>query len=697
MSGWDTPLSEVKGIGAKRAALFSRLGVLTLEHLLTFAPRRYEDRSRIAPLGEIQPGEQTVCGRLLSVTARITPRKKMHLVQALVDDASGLIVATWFNQPYLVHVLKPGKRVMLSGRVKRSAYSGNLELESPQYEIVDEREDPIHTGRIVGIYPETQGLSSRQIRALLHEIIGSSAVDPGDFLPPEILDRHHLFSLHQAIRELHFPSAGEVTGLNEGRGPARRRLVFDEFFLLQIGLALRKRGARLPERIRRGGEKGERLARFLETLPFRLTGAQRRVVEEIRKDLSSDHPMNRLLQGDVGSGKTVVAAAAIVTAAEGGVQSALMAPTEILAEQHADLLRRLLEPIGLRVEAVTSGMPAPRRREVREAVRTGAVTVAVGTHALLEEHLLFPNLGLIVVDEQHKFGVLQRAGLIRKGEQPDVLMMTATPIPRTLALTLYGDLDISVLDEMPPGRTPVETQVVGEKDRKEAYAAVAVALSAGHQAFIVYPVVEESEKVDLRAATQMAERLRQVVFPRARVALLHGRMKSAEKDRWMRLFLDRQVDILVTTTVVEVGIDVPNATVMMVEHAERFGLAQLHQLRGRVGRGTDRSLCILVAGERPGPDARRRLEAVFKSRDGFQLAEEDLAIRGPGEFFGTRQAGLPELRVANLVRDTGILHEAREEALRLVAEDPDLSHPAHRPLAEALARRWREALELAIR
>ncbi|MEW6325335.1 MAG: ATP-dependent DNA helicase RecG, partial [Nitrospirota bacterium] len=477
------------------------------------------------------------------------------------------------------------------------------------------------------------------------------------------------------------------------QSPAHRRLIFEEFVLLTLGMACRKRETgrrRLPVRFE--GE-GPLLRRFVASLGFPLTAAQRRVIADIERDLSRPHPMNRLVQGDVGCGKTVVAAGAMVMACDAGRQAALMAPTELLAEQHAATLRRWLEPLGVPVALLTGATRGKARREMLARLGEGTTGVAVGTQALIMEGVEYRRLGLVVIDEQHRFGVLQRADLARKGRDPDVLVMTATPIPRTLALTVYGDLDVSVIDELPPGRTPVETRVIEEAQREEAYRLLRRELAGGRQAYVVYPLVEASERSDLKAATEMAETLRRLFAP-ARVGLLHGRMKAPAKERLMREFASGDAPLMVATSVVEVGIDVPNATVMMIEHPERFGLAQLHQLRGRVGRGPHRSYCLLMADRAAGEEARRRLETIARSTDGFRIAEADLLMRGPGEFFGTRQAGMPELRVAHLVRDAGVLDEARACATRILEQDPQLTATEHRPLRAALARRWAGRLSL---
>jgi ATP-dependent DNA helicase RecG len=501
--------------------------------------------------------------------------------------------------------------------------------------------------------------------------------------------------LDQALQQVHFPDRTQhPETLNRGISEFHRRLVFDDFFLLQLGLAYKRREVIEEKKGIAFSTEGARLDRFLSQLPFSLTAAQKRVIEEIKQDMARPRPMNRLVQGDVGCGKTLVALVALVITIENGYQGVFMAPTEILAEQHYLTVKRWVSNLGLKVVLVTSGLNKKKRQLVERQLQTGEVHLAVGTHALIQEGVRFKRLGLVIIDEQHKFGVLQRGELVKKGNHPDVLIMTATPIPRTLALTAYGDMDVSIIDKLPPGRSPIETVLLEEPERKKGYDIVVKELSEGRQAYVVYPLVEESQKTDLKAAIQMERYLREKVFQGWRVGLLHGQMKTEEKERVMFLFKDHQIDLLVATSVIEVGIDVPNATVMWIEHAERFGLAQLHQLRGRVGRSSHRSICLLMAGARLAGEARRRLEVMVQYQDGFMIAERDLILRGPGEFFGTRQAGLPELKVANLIRDARVLELARGEAFRLLEQDPLLLQPEHEQLRQALHRRWKDKLEL---
>jgi ATP-dependent DNA helicase RecG len=551
----------------------------------------------------------------------------------------------------------------------------------------DPSDETLHTGRLVAIYGLTRGLTARPMRRLMKRLVDAYVDGLEDPLPDALRAKHHLEPLAQALRAGHFPKTeADYAG-------ARRRLVYDEFLLLQLGLAIRRhRQGRRPGLAM--NPPGALARRLLASLPFALTPAQERVWREIRTDMAEPYPMNRLLQGDVGSGKTVVAALAILTAVEAGFQAALMAPTEILAEQHLMTLAALVEPLGVPVALLTNAVKGKARERVLAGVAAGEIACVVGTHALVQETVRFRRLGLAVVDEQHRFGVHQRATLKHKGESPDVLVMTATPIPRTLALTLYGDLEVSVIDQLPPGRKPVVTKARTASARGRIYRFLREQVDAGRQVYVVCPLVEESEALDLQAATEMAQRLQQEVFVDLRIGLLHGRMPFAEKDRVMRDFKAGAIHILVSTTVIEVGIDVPNASVMLIEHAERFGLSQLHQLRGRVGRGPWKSYCILLSGA-SSPDAKLRLEAMTATNDGFKIAEADLSQRGPGDFFGTRQSGLPEFRVADLLRDAAALEAARRDAASLVREDPNLLAPEHRALRAALLQRWRGKLDLA--
>ena len=686
--GPETALGDLPGVGPQRAKLLAKLDLITIEDaLVRHLPIRHEDRSQIIPLGRITVGEARTCaGTIAGMSPPRRGRGRMPLV-VTIRDASGFLNCAWFNQPYLARVLKRGQRLIVHGKVQPYG-RGPLQMLVKDYEIVEEGEDePLHAGRLVPVYPLTEGLTQRPLRRLMKRLIDGWADRIEDPLPERVRAARGLVPLSQAIGAAHFPES------DAEQAAARRRLVFDDFFLLEVGLAIRRQ----REGRRQGlamNPPGGLVRRLRASLPYMLTAAQERVWAEIRADMAEPHPMSRLLQGDVGSGKTVVAALGILTAIEAGYQAALMAPTEILAEQHLMTLGRLLEPLGARAVLLTSAVKGKARQEAAAAVASGEAGCVVGTHALVQGAVAFKRLGLAVIDEQHRFGVAHRAALRGKGESPDVLVMTATPIPRTLALTLYGDLDVSVLDELPPGRRPIVTVARGGSKRREIYDFLQAQIAEGRQVYVVCPLVEESEASDLRAATEMAERLQREVFTDRRVGLLHGRLGFQDKERVMREFKDGAVDILVSTTVIEVGIDVPNASVMLIEHAERFGLSQLHQLRGRVGRGPWKSYCILLASS-SSEDARRRIDALTATNDGFRIAEVDLELRGPGDFFGTRQSGLPDFRVADLLRDGAMLEEARREAFALVQTDPKLLAPEHRGLRASLLTRWRGKLDLA--
>jgi ATP-dependent DNA helicase RecG len=581
-----------------------------------------------------------------------------------------------------------------------------LQMENPIFEILESgpqapaHPDLVHMGRIVPIYhgreTKTRTMPSDRVRVIMKALVDQYADGAVDALPPAIVKGRRLMPFGEAIRAVHFPAPGaNLDDLNRSRTPGHRRFAFEDFFLLELALGWKREAVKREARSLTYNLDQPLSQRLLKALPFRLTAAQARVLRDIHQDLASPHPMNRLIQGDVGCGKTVVAVAAMLVAVGSGFQAALMAPTEILAEQHYLNLHRLLEPLGVSCVLLVGGRGGKKRSAAQVAIADGSAQIVIGTHALIQQGVTFQKLGLAVIDEQHKFGVMQRATLKDKGYAPDVLVMTATPIPRTLALTLYGDLDLSVIDAMPPGRAPTRTFLFAESQRARACRLIEDELAQGRQAYVVFPLVEESEKVDLQAAITGAERLQRGPFSKWTVGLIHGRMKSEAKDRVMTDFKAGRIQVLVATTVIEVGIDVANATVMLIEHADRFGLAQLHQLRGRVGRGAHQSSCLLMGPGRLSEVARRRLEALVKSHDGFVIAEEDMSIRGPGEFFGTRQWGPTDLRVANLLRDGKILEEAREEAALLQQRDPELARPEHAELKAALLRRWHEKLELA--
>jgi ATP-dependent DNA helicase RecG len=712
----ETPLQFMKGVGPRRAADLARVGLATVEDLLYRFPIRYEDRGTFQTIASLRPGvPASIAGEVIGCGIRPTRRPRFKIFEMVVRDGTGSLRAIWFNQPFLNDVFRPHQRVILYGKLELTPHG--LQLQSPQYEILRDEEagddtsagptsagptfrsgapgasiapeeETLHTGRIVPIYEKTGQLTAKMQRTLVHHALAQLPAQLPDPLPPAVLARQSLIDRRTAIHDVHFPPEGTpVDTLNAFRSPAQRRLIFEEFFLFQLGLVLRKRRAdadRKPRSVVITDAVREAARRVL---PFRLTGDQKKVIAEIVEDMKRPQPMNRLLQGDVGSGKTIVALMAALVAMENGFQVAFMAPTEILAEQHFINIRRLLESSRFRLALLTGSTPAKRRRELQAELSGGSLHMVVGTHALVEEPVSFRELGLVIIDEQHRFGVLQRATLRSKGQHPDVLVMTATPIPRTLALTTYGDLDVSVMREMPPGRFPIRTIAKPETRRDEIYAFVRTQVEEGRQAYVIYPLVEESEKVDLRAATEMADHLAQDIFPDLRVALLHGRMKQDAKDRVMQAYARGEYHILVSTTVVEVGVDVANAAVMLVEHAERFGLSQLHQLRGRVGRGPHQSFCILLYQYPITDDGRARLKALTETTDGFVIAEKDLELRGPGDFFGTRQSGLPTLRVGDLMRDHQLMEEARREASAAL-DDPTQQETLAAFVKESWAQRF---------
>jgi len=705
---WEYPIQYVRGVGPKKAEVLARAGIRTVEDAVWSLPWRYEDRTQVRSIGSLVPGQEVVVeAEVQTVALKVTAHQRKKLVEVKVADRTGSLHLLWFNQAYLAETFQAGQRLMLYGLVKpRNGRWTQLLMENPTFELLDWEgsgqgpPDLVHMGRIVPIYHgrETKArlMLSDRLRAIMKVLIDHYADGAVDPLPPDLIRRRRLGTFGEAIIAAHFPSPNaNLDDLNRGRTPAHRRLAFEDFLLLELALGRKKEEVQKESRLLRYDLDTPLPRRLLEALPFRLTEAQARVLRDIHRDLAGPHPMNRLIQGDVGCGKTVVAVLTMLAAVGSGLQAALMAPTEILAEQHCLTLKRFLEPLGVSCVLLIGGRGGKRRSAALAAIAEGAAGIVVGTHALIQQGVRFHRLGLVVIDEQHKFGVLQRATLKDKGYAPDVLVMTATPIPRTLALTVYGDLDVSVIDAMPPGRTPIRTFLFAEGQRARAYRLMEEELARGRQAYIVFPLVEESEKVDLQAAITGAERLQRDVFSKWTVGLVHGRMKADAKERVMAAFKEGRIHVLVATSVIEVGIDVANAAVMLVEHADRFGLAQLHQLRGRVGRGRDQSYCFLMGPSRLSEESRRRLEALVKSHDGFMIAEEDLTIRGPGEFFGTRQWGPADLRVANLIRDAKILEEAREEAASLLRQDPGLARPDHAELKAALLRRWGTKLDLA--
>jgi len=669
-----TSLTYIKGVGPARAAMLEAKGLETVEDLLAYVPFRYEDRSNVKAVNELAPGEMaTVIAEVRSASLSGFKRRNLGLFEASFTDRSrGILVGKWFHGGYLANVFAPGQKVALYGKVEFDSYAGQLTMLHPEYEILTEDDDAaeaaLHLGRVVPVYEAVSKISTRVLRAMVHRVL-ESLPPVEDQLPEEVRRRLKLPDRWTAIKETHFPPQDtDMRLMNAFRSQAQFRLIFEEFFWLECGVALKRSKARTMPGI--SFELTERVREKVKSmLPFKPTGAQKRVLGEIAQDMKAPRPMNRLLQGDVGSGKTIVAAEAAVIAIENGYQVAVLAPTEILAAQHYFYFKQLLARLDYVVVQLTGSFTSREKVQLKKVIAGGLAHVAIGTHALLEKDVEFAKLGLAIVDEQHRFGVMQRFELLRKGVHPDVLVMTATPIPRTLALTLYGDLDVSTIDEMPPGRKPIVTKHVTADHAERIYSFLKTQIDEGRQAYVVYPVIEESETSAMKAAEKMHEHLSQEVFPGIAVGLMHGRLPADEKESTMERFKKGEIKILVSTTVIEVGVDVPNATVMVIEQAERFGLAQLHQLRGRVGRGAAQSYCILIT-ERMGDQAKERIRTLVDSNDGFLIAEMDLKLRGPGEFFGTKQSGLPSLRVANILRDKEILEAARREALDFVSHPP---------------------------
>ena len=678
----EAPVTVLPGVGPKHAGTLERLGISVLRDMLYYFPRRYDDYTQLKPINRLQFGEEvTVIGTVQSVHTRPIRSGQAQIVEAVISDGSGALRVTWFNQPWQAKRLKPGTHLSISGKVEQ--YLGRAVMNSPEWEPLEQQQ--LSTNRIVPVYPLTAQITQRWLRRTMNSVVNFAAARVQDYLPEKLRRSAGLVPLSTALLQMHFPDSMEKLKA------ARHRLAFDEIFLLQFGVLRQKRAWK-----DRNAQQFETPDAWIEAqiahLPYNLTGAQQRAISDIRADLASGRPMNRLLQGDVGSGKTVVAALAVALVAQSGAQSALMAPTSILAEQHYKNLLKLLHAAGegplqeSEIRLMVGATPEAEKREIRSGLADGSVKLVIGTHALIEDPVVFSDLELVIVDEQHRFGVEQRAALRSKGSNPHLLVMTATPIPRSLALTVYGDLDLSVMDEMPPGRQPVSTYVLAPRERERAYTLVRSQVEAGRQAFIIYPLVEESEKSEAKAAVEEQARLQAEIFPKLRVGLLHGRMRPEEKDEIMADFRDGKTHVLVSTSVVEVGVDVPNATVMIIEGANRFGLAQLHQFRGRVGRGAEQSYCLLIPDT---PDAveNERLQVMAETNDGFVLAERDLDQRGPGQFLGTRQSGFSELQVAKLT-DVHLIEKARKHAQTLFEIDPDLVRPEHQFLAGVLQRFW---------
>lgn len=692
ISGLDTPVRYFKGVGPRKAEALSKLGIKTALDLLYYLPSRYEDRSRLTPIKDLKAGlPQAVRGQVVTTSTRAT-RAGASIFQAAVSDGTGIVHAIWFNQPYLKDYLKKGTGLVLYGRVEKY---DKVQFVQPEYEMLKgDSSDSIHTGRIVPIYPLTEGIAQRYIRGLAFAAVAGYSRFLRERLPTNIIARQRLVDIRFAVNNIHFPSSA---GSAE---KAYRRIVFDEFFALQLALAM-KRGRSGTGSGNAGAISEKPLEAFTMLIPFELTGAQRKAISDIERDMSSTKPMHRLLEGDVGSGKTVVAAYALYAVVRSGMQGALMAPTEVLARQHFLALSEMLMPSGINVALLVGGMDDRARSRICAETADGRIDILVGTHSLIQEPVGFRSLGLAVIDEQHKFGVSQKALLKKKGRDPHILVMTATPIPRTLALTVYGDLDISVIKQAPKGRKPVMTYWVDESRRDRIYDFIKGQLRSGRQAYIICPLIDGKisnpglniTNAQVKSATATYEKLKSGVFKGYEVGLLHGRMDPASKDSIMRDFKKGKIGVLVSTVVIEVGIDVPNATVMLVEDADRFGMAQLHQLRGRVGRGPYESYCILLADPKT-DEAARRLKSIEGTSDGFRLAEEDLEIRGPGEFFGTKQHGLPEIRFGDILKDFEVMEQARIEAFALIDRDPGLDEEHHARLKEELKDRFKNRMGL---
>ncbi|MGK2905740.1 MAG: ATP-dependent DNA helicase RecG [Desulfuromonadales bacterium] len=697
----STPVVQLKGVGPRVAEKLAKLDIHTVEDLLYVLPYRYEDRREFRKIANLREGVHEVfAGEILACGEATTSRSRRKLFEAVVSDGTGHIVLKWFHyrRDWISKRFVVGQRAVFTGEVKRygairEIHHPDTEFLAPDQSLADyQSSDPLAFGRILPVYPLTEGLTQYAARKIWKQAVDLFVRYVPSHLPDSLVKKHSLLPLAEALQQVHWPANDtRIEQLEAGQGLALRSLVYDEFFFLELGLALKRRGVVMEPGIT--FTVNHKYTKPLAALlPYRLTEAQRRVLGEIKHDLMSAHPMNRLIQGDVGCGKTIVALMAALVAIENETQVAIVAPTEILSEQHYLQFHRWFDQLGLKAALLRGKMPAAEKREILEGLRTGQIHLVVGTHAVLQEGVEFLKLGLGIIDEQHRFGVRQRAVLREKGTHPHILVMTATPIPRTLSLTVYGDLALSVIDEMPPGRTPVDTVVATDAQRGQVYSRIRREIEKGRQAYIVYPLVEESEKSDLLAATEEFEKLKDEIFTDARLSLLHGRMKPTEKEEIMTRFKIREVDILVATTVIEVGIDVPNATVMLVEHAERFGLSQLHQLRGRVGRGESGSFCILMKSYKCSDVGEKRLEVMCATNDGFRIAEADLEIRGPGEFLGTRQSGLPDFRVANILRDGRILEDARQDAFAY-AESHELK--GSQQIQAVLKERWGSRLELA--
>lgn len=685
MKNLDTPIQYIKGVGPQKSRLLAKLGIETISDMLYYLPFRYEDRSNFTTISKLTVGSSATVKGEIKTLGNVRTKTGMDIFQLALDDKTGIIYGVWFNQPYLRKYFKKDQKIIMYGKVDRF---DKLQMTHPQYEILKgDAEDSIHVGRVVPIYHLTQELAQRYLRTIAYRTISEYTRYMTDTLPTKLRARNRLVDINFAIKNIHFPQNSD----NLKR--AYRRIVFDEFFLLQLAIAIKKKDIKRGLKGVRHLVDKKKADDFINNLPYELTEGQGRAIDKIEEDMRSPRPMNRLIQGDVGSGKTIVAAYALLLTVENGYQGTLMAPTEILAEQHYVTLNNIFIQYDVNVVLLIQSMNPKAKKDALVETRDGKANIIVGTHALIQEAVEFKNLGLVVIDEQHKFGVLQRARLQRGERVPDTLLMTATPIPRTLALTVYGDLDISVIRELPPGRGEITTYWVLSSQREKVYNFLREEIAKGRQAYIVYPRLEEASSSDVRAAKFMYEEFKERIFKDLRVELIHGRMDSPEKESIMESFKKGYIDILVSTVVIEVGIDIPNASVMVIENAERFGLSQLHQLRGRIGRGSYESYCILISDAKS-ESAQRRLSAITEAQDGFQIAEEDLKLRGPGDIFGTRQHGLPEVRFGDIIGDMEIMELARKEAFALIDRDPQLKSYENKFIRENLYKRFKGKLSL---
>ncbi|WP_278548532.1 ATP-dependent DNA helicase RecG [Paraclostridium bifermentans] len=681
MNNLNKEIKYVKGIGPKRANKLSKLGIFTVSDLLFYFPRQYEDRNNLRKIFELKDEEKVTIRAIVSNIETSNVRKGLVITKVGVRDETGFARLVFFNQEYISSTLKKGDTVFVFGKVKKTSYG----IEMSSCEVEQMSNNPKNTCGIMPIYPLTYGLTNKELINIVKTVFSNEQIYIKEYLPNKIIQKYKLCSIDFAVKNIHSPTNKESLKV------ALYRLVFEEFLMLQLGLFLFKNGVTEKSGVK--FEKEQNLVKILNSLPFKLTNAQNRALNEIIDDMNCEKVMNRLVQGDVGSGKTVVALLALANCVLNGYQGALMAPTEILAEQHFISLNETLSPFGINVGLLVGSLTKKQKENVLQRVKDNEIDILIGTHALIEDKVEFNNLGIVITDEQHRFGVRQRNKLSEKGYNPDILVMTATPIPRTLALILYGDLDISIIDELPPGRQPIETLAVYKDKREKAYnSLVRSEVQKGRQVYIVCPLVEESEAIEAKAAVDLVEELKSEFFSDLRLGLLHGKMKPSEKDETMKKFKNKELDILVSTTVIEVGVNVPNATLMIIENAERFGLAQLHQLRGRVGRGSHKSYCILIYSSKS-EVCSQRMAIMEETTDGFKISEKDLEIRGPGEFFGTRQHGLPELKVANIFKHMKILKIAQQEARYIISEDPKLNNYENEKIKKEILKKFENRLE----